>query len=211
MNLEYSISDVAWRPNSNQIAVGVEYESGTIVIVDSTTGQIKNTITIGTEQGYVIRSVSWSPDGSQLAVAANYCFCNIGNMVTSEPHPLPYPPDIVRVYNGTDYTVKGDLNPVSISGLIEAGEIKWSPDGKRIALPGQYNLQIFDAFTGSLIFTDDFDGHFIDAFAWSPDNKRILLGNEKDLLYTPQPSPNGNTTSGYSTLPTFGLTTINIP
>jgi len=57
--------------------------------------------------------------------------------------------------------------------------VAWSPDGKRIASGGDDStIQMWDAATGSTIFTYHGHTNLVWAVAWSPDGKHIVSGSE---------------------------------
>ena len=61
----------------------------------------------------------------------------------------------------------------------QSGAAAWSPNGKRIASGNDDGtVQVWDALTGTHVFT--YRGHpkVINTLAWSPDSKRIASGSD---------------------------------
>ncbi len=64
-----------------------------------------------------------------------------------------------------------------------AYDIKWSPDGTRIASQHENNaIRIWDATTGKLILTHDVTAITFSIGSWSPDGKRLAIIKDRQLI-----------------------------
>jgi eukaryotic-like serine/threonine-protein kinase len=61
----------------------------------------------------------------------------------------------------------------------EVESVAWSPDGTRLASgSADTTVQVWDAATGSHVFTSGSDSAGVLTLAWSPDGKRLASGSE---------------------------------
>jgi WD40 repeat protein len=71
-------------------------------------------------------------------------------------------------------SVKGPLAPWNT--------VAWSPDGKRIAIGGNGDVQIWDAATGRNISYYGYHAGIVHDLAWSPDGKYIAIGSDNTTV-----------------------------
>ncbi|MEO7021750.1 MAG: hypothetical protein ABI234_16470, partial [Ktedonobacteraceae bacterium] len=143
---------VSWSSDSKYIASA--NANGAVQVWNAHTGQvIFQQQTNG--QGYA----AWAPSGMVIAFSTNNGSGKDGN---------PF----VEVWNVTTKT-----QIASYTGSVD-GPLVWSPDGKEIASGnGGDNIAIWDATTGTLLYTFTQQGGFVLSLAWSPDSKYIVSGS----------------------------------
>ncbi len=156
------VTQIAWSPDGQYIANASE--DGKLLVNMNR----EDVLEIVRSQS-PIYAVAWSPDGSQLAYAGQAT----GNVVQI----IPFMPPIVPTAAPSSSTAINYLEN-------EVYTVKWSPDGRWIAVSGgerycdypatdSRSIRIFDSQTGHLAkkfnincATDNFD--------WSPDGQKLL-------------------------------------
>lgn len=142
----YSFGSIVWSPDSEQIAFSIPDRG--LSIIDVATGE--NTTTLKDFFETPI-DISWSPDGSRILATGDY-----GN-------------GIRRWRLDTDQWVR-----LWDAQLQPASQVKWSPDGKRIA-SGHYGGMVCIWNVGNNSCEGKIQAHFnwVGALDWSPDSKQV--------------------------------------
>jgi len=149
-SVEEEVMKIEWSPNSQYLCVWLTVEG-------SETFERASVWNVIAGKGYILDSwhtvfqwfrgimeVVWSPDGSHLLAASRDGIVRVWDVVTGtellEIRPQGYSEAIVR-----------QLNPFAPSDPLS--KPIWSPDGRRIAIKYGDELQIWDAITGSFLYT----------------------------------------------------------
>ncbi|QDU89477.1 Serine/threonine-protein kinase PknB [Pirellulimonas nuda] len=148
------VDAVAWRPDGQQLAVGIHGESY-LLIVDLETERVR----VKSEpHGFDLWSLDWMKDGKRILTGS---FDHHAKIIDAE----------------TGYTIQDFLNP---SHVIQA---RLSPDERRVACAttGQV-IAIWNAEDGTL--DSLLAGHRdrVVAVDWSPDGRQLLSGGEDGVL-----------------------------
>lgn len=151
-HLDTSISDFAWSPNSDMLAISIGYGEGTVKIIDLQTGNVSASF----QGGDRIVSIAWNPDGVTLAAgvaentgnAAEY-WLQIWNISTG---------DVERFRYGRN------------------DDIEWNSTGTQIASASDVAAaSIEELSTGSLIYLEDQN---VNSISWHPYDAVVAIGNE---------------------------------
>ncbi|MHA2250202.1 MAG: WD40 repeat domain-containing protein [Candidatus Kariarchaeaceae archaeon] len=150
-----TIWKIAWSPDGSKLASGSPREA--IIIWDVLTGNIINTIS-----PYLagINGFSWSPDGNKLAYGSDDQAIKIRDLST-----------------GTDVIVISK----AFYNYQQPNSVEWSPDGSKIAAGYWNSIILWDAVTGSKIWTmEDDKFQHIETISWHPDSTKFVAagGNE---------------------------------
>jgi dipeptidyl aminopeptidase/acylaminoacyl peptidase len=148
-------ADFCWSPDGKQIAF-ISDQTGQfdVYVIPAEGGEARFVL----DAGYPVWKVRWSPDGLWLAV-------------TVEGVGIDFRTSLIAVKgNGMVVQIEDE------SGPIDAGQICWSPDSKRLAfssdLHGYNNIGIYDLATLSFNWLTDGEGE--KQFpTWSPDGTRL--------------------------------------
>jgi WD40 repeat protein len=136
-----SISSFAWSPDGKFLATG--WEDGRVILFDSHGGEIVRRF--DSAGGYdIVSALVFSPDGRKLAAGT-------ARSTT-----------IWSVENGEVFHVLGNQP--------QFDTIEWSADGRMIAATGLFNnkLEVWNAETGSSLFSTPLSSSAIRSIAWSP-------------------------------------------
>lgn len=155
------ITAIAWSPDSTRIAsaeIRGGAEQSTVQIWGAHDGTHFLTFTALNS----VQALAWSPDGKRIAIA--------GRLPTESAQPPAV--QIIDAATGKNAVTLRFPNVYGVS---------WSPDSKAIvtaANDGQGHglAQIWNASTGTLMFTEQTGQEDTTSVAWSPDGKRIAAG-----------------------------------
>ncbi len=139
--LKTHLRSLCWSGDSRKLA-GATDGSGRIYVSEG-----REELSVFSEAGQPVRAVEWSPDGSLLAVAA------VGSPVA-----------LIDAASRSD----GFVLDGSESHVVT--DIRFSPDGKRVATSGAATTAIWERNGGPPVATIDTAAA---ALAWAPDNARI--------------------------------------
>jgi Tol biopolymer transport system component len=173
-----------WSPSGAQLVVVLGTAGDALVLIDPATGE-RTTLEKTTGR---ITSLAWSPDGSRIAYGTVPVGTGDGgaNSVRASVHS-------VDVSSGNDALLANVIGQVP--GGEEGSGIRWSPDGRRIAVLGGINdarLYLMRADgSGVSLLTEGAPN--VD---WSPDGTRIAyatIPGNRDRLQIWNGSPDGST------------------
>jgi WD40 repeat protein len=142
------VNDVAWKPDSAQLAAA---NIGGIYIWDADARGIgwESPKGLFLDQLLEVTTIAWSPDGTTLASGSV--------------------DGIVRVWDTTRQALIATLS----NGGLPIRDVEYSPDGTRLASTDG-NLSIWDTDTGQQILEKvDLD---VISVSWSPDGSQIAIG-----------------------------------
>jgi WD40 repeat protein len=199
------VKDLAFSPDGKLLAsVGIDTNKGDLKVWDLATG--KETFAHTTQTHDNLTAVVFSPDGKHLAIcghALSYPQKGILKLwetaAWKERDGLPAPPGpvtglafspvgellAVDFHDGTAWVLdlKDGTMVLKITGMAGTGTIypqlfSFSPDGKRLAVSGSYNVRAWDLRTKDLV--QDLRGHpsAVLAVAFSPDGRFIASGGD---------------------------------
>ena len=143
---------ISFSPDGRTLA-GCGRYSDTVLLWDANTGGLKGTLeSKGEHFGHVV----YSPDGSTLAVISNYETVRLWNVAPGQPN--------------TSFTL-----PVESPAII-----RFSPDGRTLAVGGMDVINLWDVNTRSLKATLGESG-WTDGLEFSPDDLTLaILSSEKN-------------------------------
>jgi len=149
------VFSVAWSPNGKLIA-SCGYD-GTLQVWEAATG---NPVSI--YRDFIFNfGLSWSPDSKRVAVGG------------LDPR--------VRVVDANSGSVVYTYDTKDIGSNAFVGDVAWSPDGKHIVAGSDNQAQVFNAISGTTIFTYGQSGH-INAVGWSPNGRYIASGSDEGTI-----------------------------
>jgi WD40 repeat protein len=174
---------VAWSPHDMRIASGSS--DTTVQIWNATTG--KNLLTYR-QHADAVYSVAWSHDGMRIASGSSDKTAQVWDVATGSHiyshaqqddavNSLTWSPDGTYIASANGIAVQiwktfNLLNYTKHTGLVYSAA--WSQNGKYIASSGSdKTVQIWNASTGSYLFTCTGHQDTVNTVAWSPDNTRI--------------------------------------
>jgi Tol biopolymer transport system component len=185
--------DWIWSPTGSQLAV---VEGGRLILIDAATGDRTD---LGKPAGDVT-SLAWSPDGSRIAYgtmpAGKY-----GDLELADLNEVRVSVYSVDVLSADHALLANVIGPVVGDG--EGSGIRWSPDGRRIAVLGGISLARLylveadgsgaEQLTKGVQTDQDQGGPGLD---WSPDGTQIAYATfmeDRDRLRIWNGSPDGST------------------
>ncbi|MDP9329039.1 MAG: LpqB family beta-propeller domain-containing protein [Actinomycetota bacterium] len=179
----------AWSPTGSRLAA---VEGGQLILIDAATGHRTE---LGKTTGDVT-SLAWSPDGSRIAYGT--VPVGTGDGAANTVRASVYSVDVRSGDHALLANVIGQL-----PGGEEGSGIRWSPDGRRIAVLGgitEARLYLVKANgSGAELLTEGVNiAHVLGSpnLDWSPDGTRIAyatLIQDRDRLQIWNGSPAGST------------------
>jgi len=181
-----------WSPDGARILIksNSDPEDGDLYVVDvDGSNLVQLTDWPGNERGV------WSPDGSRVLVTypaePTYSFGDISNTYTTRTESSTMNISDVPVYDDYDlYVVNVDgSNLVQLTDWPGNEWGVWSPDGSRILLTGndeidsyrEYNIYVVEADGSNLVQLTDWPGGEHDA-EWSTEGSRVLFSHDGDFF-----------------------------
>jgi Tol biopolymer transport system component len=151
-----------WHPSNPLLFALAENNAitrtGTISVMDSSTGRIQNLTTVGE----TVTDIAWSPDGQRIAIALGF----INQGFTRQ----------IRIWNIS-------TNQIELTIAYTQHDIialAWSPDGSRLASSGaDYRIVIWDARTGQQLDAIS-NPALMQNLAWSPEGGRIVASSSSN-------------------------------
>ena len=122
---------ISFSPDGRTLA-GCVYHGDTVSLWDAYTGDLKDTLE---SEGEYFRSVAYSPDGSTLAVISSR---GVGDDTSAD--------DTVRLWN----VVPGQPKTSFIFPAESVGRVRFSPDGRTLAVTGRGGVDLWDVNTRDL-------------------------------------------------------------
>lgn len=187
---EVNVSAVEWRPGSSAVSFLAQRgddEHQRLYVIPTDGGEATPVLTLGS----AALSYDWSPDGTRVAVIATSALTKEEEALTEVGfdqevfeedfrHSRVF---IADVMNG------GAPQVLNLDG--SAVNVKWSPDGDRLAVAvaptplvdDRYmfqTLQVVDVESGKLAASVQREGKLGD-FEWSPDGSRLAMVSAADL------------------------------
>lgn len=187
------VSAAAWSPDGKFIAAaffGSAY-GNKVVIWNIQTGALVTSFTKHTGE---ISSLAWSADGSYVASTSYDQTVQVwdahnGKVIFShsadQGGALAWSPTGTHLVFATDisafqvWDVATNTQITSYQTQANAS-IAWSPDGKAIAVASNTDVILWDAATGTHIFTYTETGDYVRSLAWSPDGNYIVSGGNNE-------------------------------
>lgn len=193
------VSSLEWSPDGSRVASGA-YDA-TVRIWNMDTGQVEHLFeghTRGYRSNYNVESVSWSPDGRYLASGAS-SDATIQIWDTDNGETVA----VVEGHTGKMNAVDWSSNNLIVSGssdgkarvwnvasgevlqtiheesdLQVTTEVKWSPDGSKMAISGtDSTVRIWDTDTQKTEHVFDWPVSFSEEISWSSDNKFLAASS----------------------------------
>ena len=150
---EANLTCIALSPDGRTVAGGGRYDH-TVKLWDANTGNLKDTL--GDENDYVLR-IAYSRDGRTIAT--------ISSSGSDD--------DLVRLWD----TTTGQLK-VSFTIPEFPMKMRFSPDGRTVAVASWKRVNLWDANTGNLKVTL---GNELSDFAYSPDGQTLALAESEQI------------------------------
>ena len=179
----------AWSPTGSRLAA---IEAGQLILIDAATGDRTE---LGKTTGDVT-SLAWSPDGSRIAYGT--VPAGTGDWTINKVRASVYSVDV----RSGDHALLANVIG-GVPGGEEGSGIRWSPDGRRIAVLGgitEARLYLVEADgSGAELLTEGVNiAHVLGSpnLDWSPDGTRIAyatLIQDRDRLQIWNGSPDGST------------------
>lgn len=188
------VSSLQWSPDGKWIASGGG--DATMQIWDAATGQTISTYRVASGDNHSVK-IAWSPDGTRLALAtgSDYLVYILDaatryHLFTYTKHTvyirgLAWSPDSRQVGSATGsgadmWDAETGCTIYSVPDCIN--DVKWSPDGKWIALAAAAptGVPLLDASTGRVLKRLPHSEN-VGTVAWSPDNKLLASDTEDSM------------------------------
>lgn len=155
---EDDIDEIAWHPEGNIIATGLE--NGTTYIWDAKTGDKLATL----QHNDLVEEVSWSPDGSKIATGSW--------------------DNTARVWDSDTGKETFRIDESKIEGGVVWGAVGWNHDGSKLATASKNrNITIWDTTEWKKIQVLQVK-HDLSLVKWSPKGNHLIAGTH----YTPATS-----------------------
>lgn len=157
--------DVEWAPDGSKIAVGSkEYNDSAAKIYETNSWDLIRSLSNPGGGTIGVLAIKWSPTGDRIAVGWD-------NPVSSRPG--------LVVWNTSNWTVT--MSAMQSNSYEAVFSLDWSPDGTRIATgeasTDEY-VRVWNASTGSLIWTSPKAQDDIMAISWSKDGTKLASGEK---------------------------------
>lgn len=207
--------NVAWSPDSKQVAFTYRNSAGPMVVV-------QNIATCKIVQMYrhldTPYDVSWSPDGKYLAVSTSDRTVRVLQPGKTDPVEIYHDPSQTNIYSvawspdsksvaSTSYgsrrvrvwnALSGSLEHEYVSSIGPITRLAWSHDGSKIASISEPpedadtsgKVQIWNVDTEQPLYTYSDHKRLVLALAWSPDGKWIV-STDSDLAASTDTLGNG--------------------
>ncbi|MFD0976284.1 S9 family peptidase [Salinimicrobium gaetbulicola] len=177
---DYSVSNIKFRPKQNNITFAAKQEK------DSATSIYQIPVAGGEPQKIFeyessISGFEWNPEGSKIAFVAK-------ESKKEKESALPYQPEIYEgdLQNSAAYIAQlNDPSPVKIEVQGHVTGLKWSPNGKYLAVSAAPSSLVDDFYTGQKLYIIDAETSKVSAqvdhkakmgaFHWSPNGKKIAF------------------------------------
>jgi WD40 repeat protein len=175
-------------------------QTHSVFVHDAATGAITRTLDIPSDivEYKVVVTLAWSPDGRTIAGGTLGSICvwsastgqpiydPLTNISFGDDGEIGFRPDgtLLNIARGLSALPSHRSVPLWKVETGEPGveidlgsnelpeEIRWSPDGSYIAMPGTKGLSVADAHSGKIVYT--YPGVIFHA-AWSPDGRNLAL------------------------------------
>ena len=156
------VNCVAFSPNGKILATGGEDdEISTIKLWDTTNGELKSTLTTGSESSiYGVTDISFSPDGSKIASCDSWWY---------------FGDTIVRIWDLVSLELQSTLKG-HVKGVLS---VSFSADGKTLASGGaDSTICLWDVDSGLYKTTLIDHRYLINNVAFSPDGRTLASGSQ---------------------------------
>ncbi len=190
------VNSAAWSPDGKRIASASG--DGTVQVWDATTGGH-----VLTYRGHAsdVLAVAWSPDGRTIASGGLDATVQLWNADTGQHiftyrghtdaiFVLAWSPDQTRIASASndgtvqEWKVSTGQRLFSLGSQASAkgvpvpwNTVAWSPDGQRIAVGGNGDVQVLNATTGVNIAYYGYHSGTVHQVVWSPDGKYIAVAS----------------------------------
>jgi WD40 repeat protein len=146
------VTTLDWSPDGQKLASGED----DIHIWDVNTGRVLHTLAVANNYG--ASSVRWSPNGDLLAAGCGDDTIRVWNTETRE--------EIFRVETDAQITIRYSVT--------------WSPNGQRISAKRQWDMAIWDVFSGEVVLSWPYNLE-VSTTEWSPDGELIASGDSENI------------------------------
>lgn len=205
------ITDLAWSPDGKYLALASTDQEQIVRVWNAADGTLVSTCEDAT--GPIV----WSPDGKRIAsgswtkqealyvwdVASGTRVANYSGPPDAVVQAIKWLEDNLRVISLSNSTntvwiwdtdarmqmLSFPVGPSIPSAETAVDSLAWSPDGRRIATATWDTVQLWNAGTGSLLWTYTGLSGMAGPLAWSPDGKHLAVvsqGHYHEYIYTVQ-------------------------
>lgn len=197
----YSINDVAWSPDGTRLALvfrrddlSDNHTDSVLQVRDTASWKVIWEYQERTVRGFDPYAITWSPDGTLIAAVhsdtVQYLDALSGHLLYAWPSIGIWSADarfhatsltetqgqrmVIQVVAWEARTGKKVFQKEISQDRLDYPRIAWSPDGTRLAVREQQQIQVWALQTMKLLFTCQHVEGDIYAVSWSPDGRYIV-------------------------------------